>query len=73
MIKHGKAFLTGEDITIADFALFSCWKLTIMECALKHQIFCKAITAVINTHPKLKTWVKLMEVTLHNYFNAGYK
>ena len=51
LAAHGKAFLTGEKPTIADFALFSFFAMTSLNKGLKHADVGEGVRNAIAKHP----------------------
>ena len=58
---HGKTFLTGEKITIADFALFAFIASSALNKHVKYADLGEGIRNAIAHHPHIKAWSTHME------------
>ena len=67
---HGKTYLTGEKITIADFALFAFISMSALNKGLKHADVGEGVRNAIAHHPHLKAWSTHLEGLFQEYLDA---
>ena len=67
---HGKQFLAGDKITIADFVIFSLLSCCVYNKNLKSQVLGEALVSMMTTFPTLSAWYERTAETFKDYLAA---
>ena len=73
LAEHGKRFLTGDKLTIADFKAFQHW-ITASDCnkgSKVGQAGLDAVNAEVAKYPNVQRWVNNMKQELATYLDSG--
>ena len=73
LAEHGKRFLTGDKLTIADFKAFQHW-ITASDCNKGTKVpqnILDQVNAEVAKHPNVQRWVNNMKQELATYLASG--